>query len=155
MRFPVIVSLATVLGCQQDPLVPRVDEGPVTLTVSTSDSTIRIGEPDTITVTIANTLDVTARLNYETSCVVTVTIRNQGNQIVLGEDFDECIRVPTSLSIPAMSNVLRRFVWTGGTEFAPPDTPVKLPPGPYFISASINAINYTTYSAAVRVELSQ
>ncbi|MGQ0767104.1 MAG: hypothetical protein ACT4OZ_15760 [Gemmatimonadota bacterium] len=155
MRFLIIASLAAILACQQEPLVPRVEEGPVTLTVSTADSTVRIGQPDTITVTIANSLDVTARLTYETNCVLTVTIRNQRNQVVLGEDFDECIRVPTTLSIPAMSSIVRRFVWTGGSEFVPPDTPAKLPPGPYFISASINAVNYTTYSAAIRVDLSR
>jgi hypothetical protein len=155
-RMLLLTGTVVATACNQDPVVPTYDPGPVSITVIASDTTLTAGDADTIKVVITNNLEVLVRLNYSSNCTLGVTIRNVTNQVVLSQDQDpeDCIRVPTTLTIPALGSVTRTFIWTGGSEFSPPDTPTKLPAGPYFITASISALNYTMFSPSARVVLS-
>ncbi len=64
-----------------------------------------------------------------------------------------CVTKLDSLDVPAMGNVVRRFIWTGTTDFTPPGSATPLPAGSYYVSAAISALNYSTVAPAVIVEL--
>ena len=57
-------------------------------------------------------------------------------------------------TFPANGVITRKFVWTGRTDFIPTSaTTTPLPAGTYYVSAAINALNYSTIAPAVKVDL--
>ncbi len=142
------------LGCSQSPVVPKIGEQPIALSMAFSTTTLQLGRPDTITVTVSNSFDQTARLLFDTDCQVLVTIRSLAGTIVVPPNgVRNCSPIASSLDLPAMGSVTRRFIWTGTADFTPPGSSTALPAGSYFVSAAINATNYSTIAPAVRVEL--
>jgi hypothetical protein len=142
------------LACNQEPFVPIFDPGPVSIVVTVSDTTLASGDRDTITVVVTNNLDAIVRLSYGSNCTLNLTIRNATNRVVLAQDPNACIRVPQVITIAPLGSFTRTFVWTGGEELFPPDSPTRLPSGPYFVTASIDAENYSAFSPSVRIDLS-
>lgn len=141
-------------GCSQEPTIPKIEEEPVTLSMAFSATTFRQGKPDTISVTATSTLTDAATIQFASDCQIVVTIRNQGGTAVVPPNGKPtCIPVTTNLVIPAKGSVTQRFVWSGGDNFTPPGSSTLLPPGTYFVSAAINALNYSTVAPAVKVEL--
>lgn len=153
-RLVVVALAALTLGCQQEPTVPRIGTPIIALTMSFRTTSFQVGRPDTITVTATSSFDQAARLLFNTDCQILLTIRNvAGDAVVPPNGRHTCLQLATSLVIPANGTVTRRFVWAGRTEFIPPGSSVALPAGSYFVSASLNATNYSTFAPAVRVEL--
>jgi hypothetical protein len=151
--FMIAVLAALQLGCQQEPTIPKIVPGPVTLSIAASTSTLTVGNPDTIRVIASNSLQQTAVLDFESTCTIVLTIRNEAGAAVISQSPLGCIRVPTRVSIPARGSITRTFVWTGGYELAPPDTPNKVPPGAYYASASLSARNYSTFVPAIKIDV--
>jgi hypothetical protein len=141
------------VGCQQEPTIPKLTPGPVILTIAASRTTFTVGSPDTILVTATNTLTQGVRLDFESTCTIVLTIRNQAGAVVVTQPPSTCIRVPTTVLIPARGAITRTFVWTGGFDVDPPDTPAKVPPGTYYASASMVARNYSTFVPAIKIDV--
>lgn len=150
-----LAATALVAGsCSQDPVVPKVGEQPIALAVALSSQTMRLGTPDTIRVTATNTLNERVVLTFATSCQITVTIRNaSGDAVIPPNGRHGCVPVTSNLSISALASVTFTFVWDGRTEFLPTSSTVRVPPGSYFVSAAIDATNYSTIAPAIRVEV--
>ena len=144
----------SIAGCTQDPSVPRLGNDPVTLTLRLSTQTLQVGTPDTISVTVTNTLDQGVRLEFAGLCQVFVTVRNAAGDVVTPRDGrPECLPVPTTLNLAAGGTQVFTVIWTGGFRFAPPDTPEKVPAGAYFVSADLVASGYSTFAPSFRVDV--
>lgn len=149
-------ALGTVAAaCGQSPTVPKRQEPPITLTTTLSTTTLQRGKSDTITTTITNSFTRTARLRFNSDCQILVTIRSiTGSTVVPPNGVRNCISRLDSLDVPPSGSVSRKFIWTGTTSITPPGGPsTPLADGPYLISSAINGTNYTTVSAAVKVDL--
>ena len=148
-------ALAPLLwGCSQDPTIPKVEEEPITLSLAFSSATFRQGKADTIGVTAQSVLDYDATLQFATDCQILVTIRSaSGSAVVPPNGQASCLPITSKLVIPAGGSVTQRFVWTGTDNFTPPGSSAVLPPGTYYVSAAIKALNYSTVAPAVKVEL--
>lgn len=142
-------------ACTQSPTVPKRQEPPITLTMTLSAATLERGKADTITTTITNTFTQTARLRFNSECQILVTIRTiAGTTVVPPNGVPTCISRIDSLDVPPSGSVTRRFIWTGTASVTPPGgSSTPLPDGSYLVTSSINGTNYTTVSAAVRVDL--
>ncbi|MEP7347110.1 MAG: BsuPI-related putative proteinase inhibitor [Gemmatimonadaceae bacterium] len=150
----VAASVASV-ACQQTPVVPVIEAPPVELRVTISDSVLFLGEVDTINVIIKNTLTVVARLAFPTQCQDRVFIKNLAGAIVLPATGDYvCAPVTSQLSIPPGDSIVRTYYWTGGQSLSPPDPSTKLPPGRYFVSATLQASNYSVSAFPFAIRLS-
>lgn len=149
------LALAPVIaGCTQEPTIPKIEEEPITLSMAFSTTTFRQGTPDTISVTATSKLTTSATIQFASDCQIVVTIRNQsGTPVVPPNGNPTCIPLATNLVIPAEGSVTQRFIWTGADTFTPPGSTTMLPPGTYFVSSSISALNYSTVAPAVKVEL--
>lgn len=153
-RLLIVALAAAALSCAQSPTVPKTGDQPITLSLALSATELTLGTPDTITVTATNTFTQTATLLFNSDCQILVTIRSlSGAVVVPPNNVRTCSSLGTSLDIPASSSIVRRFVWTGATDLTPPGSATALPAGSYFVSAAINAANYSTFAPAVRVEL--
>lgn len=154
MRRLVLAVLPLVLACQQDLQVPRVGENPVSLELQLSTLTLARGATDTIRATVVNNLDQGIRLSFGNVCQVYVTIRNQAGDVVTPRDGrPQCLPVQSQLTLPAGGRQVYTTLWTGGFDFPPQDTPAKVPPGSYFVSAELIAIGYSTLAPAFKVEV--
>lgn len=164
MRSPRLVAAlasfatlaAAAASCTQDPTVPKLADEPITLSMAFTSTTLQLGTPDTITVTATSLLERPARLYFDSDCQIVLTIRSLAGAVVVPpNNVRTCNERLDSLDIPAAGIVTRRFVWTGTNTVTPPGgASTPLPAGSYFVSSSINALNYTTVAPAVRVELS-
>lgn len=153
VRFLPIVALAT-LSCQQDPTVPKIGTDPVSITLSVSTQTLRLGDPDTIKVVVTNNVDAEVRLLFPTTCQVFITIRSQAGDIVTPRDGRPgCLNAVSQLRIPLGGSATFTTIWTGGYDFRPPDTSAKVPPGSYFVSAALIASGYSTVAPAFKVDV--
>ena len=156
LRPLLFLCSAGIQGCVQDPTVPKVEtEPPVALTVSVSDSVYVLGGgPDTITVTLVNTLNQTIELDFPTLCQIQLFIRDASNDIVLPKGGSYiCGPVPTTLTMAANTSQNDKFVWTGGQGFTAPDADTKVPVGTYFVWAEIRASNYSTVAFPVKIRV--
>ncbi|MEO6443985.1 MAG: hypothetical protein ABIZ91_03320 [Gemmatimonadaceae bacterium] len=145
---------ASVAACVQEPVIPKIDTPPIALSLFFSTKTFTLGKSDTISVTATNNFETAATIRFPSDCQIVVTIRSQaGAAVVPPGGMPSCINLATTLTIPAGGAVVRRFIWNGATDFLPPGSATPLPPGAYFISAAINASNYSTVAPAVRVDL--
>jgi hypothetical protein len=153
-RLLVVALAGLALGCQQEPTVPTLGAEPIRLALSFNTTTFRLGRPDTITVTATSFLPDPARLFFNTDCQIVVTIRTTaGVAVVPPNGTHTCVPVATVLDFAPEGSVVRKFIWSGTSEFIPPGSIAPLPAGSYFVSATINATNYSTFAPAVRVEL--
>lgn len=142
------------MGCVQDPVIPKIGDDPIVLTMAFSTTTFRPGKPDTISVTATSTFTEAVALLFNTDCQILVTIRSAtGAPVVPPNGQPTCTPVASQLRIPAEGSVTQRFVWTGVDRFLPTGSTTQLPAGTYFVSAAINATNYSTVAPAVKVEL--
>jgi len=150
-----LVAPLALVGCVQEPTVPKVGEQLITLSLSFNTLTFRVGRPDTITVTATSILATPATIGFNSDCQIVVTIRSQaGAAVVPPNGRPLCILRQTILTVPAEGSVVQKFVWNGSDQLTPPGgSSNMLPPGTYFVSAAINGINYSTLAAAVRVTL--
>jgi hypothetical protein len=147
-------SAAWTAGCVQDPVIPKVGDDPILLSISLSTTTFRQGKPDTIRVTATNSFPEPVVLVYTNDCQILVTIRSaSGVPVVPPNGQPTCIPLASQLRIPAEGSVTQRFVWTGLDRLLPTGSTTFLPPGTYFISAAIRATNYSTTAPAFKVEL--
>ena len=152
LRAITIAGLA--LGCQQSPTVPKSASQPVTLTMAFSTKTFRRGKPDTISVIATSTLATPATIFFDTTCQILVTIRSAaGAAVVPPNGIPSCFPPGTTMVLPAKGTVTQTFVWSGTDRFLPAGSSVVLPAGTYYISAAINAANYSTVAPAVKVDL--
>ncbi len=151
-----LAFLAALPGCVQELDVPKVELDPVSLELSVSTQTLTLGRPDTIRVAVVNNLEQAVRLTFGNLCQVYVTIRNREGTIVAPRDGrPACLPVQSQLAIPIGGRQVFTTIWTGGFDFAPPDTPAKVPPGTYFVSAELIARGYSTFAPAFRVDVTQ
>ena len=156
LRPLLCVFAAGYQACVQDPTVPKVEtEPPVALTVTVSDSVyVMGGTPDTITVTLVNTLDQTIELDFPTLCQIQLFIRDASNRIVLPKGGSYiCGPVPTTLTMAANTSQNDKFEWTGGQGFTAPDSDTKVPAGTYYVWAEIHASNYNTVAFPVKIRV--
>ncbi|MGQ0646569.1 MAG: hypothetical protein ACT4P7_03300 [Gemmatimonadaceae bacterium] len=147
------VLLAT-SGCIQEPSVPKVGLDPVSISLTVSTQTLRPGIPDTIRVTVQNNLEQPVRISFDNLCQVFVTIRNQAGDVVTPRNGrPQCLPVQSQLTLVSLGRQVFTTVWTGGFDFAPPDTQAKVPPGAYFVSAELRALGYSTLAPAFKVDV--
>jgi hypothetical protein len=152
-RFVPVLALAT-LACQQEPTVPKIGQDPVSITLSVSTQTMRVGDPDTITVVVTNNYGAEVQLFFPTICQVFITIRSQDGAIVAPRDGRPgCLAAPSRMRLPLGGSLTFTSIWTGGYDFNPPDTPAKVPPGSYFVSAALVASGYSTVAPAFKVDV--
>lgn len=145
---------AGLAGCVQDPTVPKLAVPPIALAMTFSTKIFRLGKADTIRVTAINSFSQSATILFSTSCQIVLTIRNAaGDPVVPPGGKPLCVNVVSRLSIASGDSVIRRFVWNGATNFMPPGSVTPLPPGTYFVSASMSGTNYSTFAPAVKVDL--
>jgi hypothetical protein len=155
-RRLVLALLGALPACVQELDVPKVELDPVSLELSVSTQTLTLGRPDTIRVAVVNNLEQPVRLTFGNVCQVYVTIRNRAGDIVAPRDGRPgCLPVQSQLAIPIGGRQVFTTVWTGGFDFAPPDTPTKVPPGAYFVSAELIARGYSTLAPAFKVDVTQ
>lgn len=153
-RRSLILTAMIFLGCQSDPVVPKVQQDPVSIQMTVSTQSLKIGDPDTIRVTIRNNLTQAVRLIFDSSCQVFVTIRSQAGDVVTPRDGrPSCLPVQTQLILQPNGTSVVTSIWTGGYDFKPPDTQEKVPAGAYFVSAQLIALGYTTLAPAYRVDV--
>ena len=145
------------LGCVQDPVIPTIGEEPIVLSLGFSTKTFRVGKADTISVIATSALTTAALVAYGTDCRFQVTIRSAAGQVVLppnGQRACTSLAVPVVDTFPPNGVITRKFVWTGRSDFVPSGASTTvLPPGTYYVSATINALNYSTVAPAVKVDL--
>lgn len=155
LRTAVLAALASFgWGCVQDPVIPKARVDPIVLSIAVSTTTFRQGKPDTIRVTATSSFTQPVVLLFNNDCQILVTIRSAaGLPVVPPNGQPTCIPVVSQLRIPAEGSVTQQFVWTGLDRFLPTGSTTLLPPGTYFISAAINATNYSTFAPALKVEL--
>lgn len=147
------LASAALLSCVQEPTVPRLDDR-ITVTLAVSRTTMRVGEPDTLRVTVANNLEQNVILSFSNVCRVYFTVRNQAGDIVAPRDGRaQCVPQRSTLSIPVNGRQVFTSIWTGGFDFVPLDTPAKVPPGTYFVSAQLVADGFTQIAPAFKVEV--
>lgn len=141
-------------GCVQDPAVPRLNN-PVTLTLSLSTLTLKLGQPDTLRATLENTLTEIVGLSFSNVCRVYFTVRNQAGDVVAPRDGRaQCVQQRSTLTIPPGGRVVFSAIWRGGFDFIPLDTPGQtVPPGSYFVSAQFIADGYSVTAPAFKVEV--
>ena len=140
------------LSCVQDPTVPKIGVDPVTITLSVSTQTLKLGAADTIRVVITNGLTSAVRLTFPSSCQVFVTIRSLAGDVVTPRDGrPQCLPVSSQLTLPVNGTQTFTTIWTGGFDFRPPDTTAKVPLGEYFVSAQLIANGYSTVAPAFKV----
>lgn len=157
-RFLAIAAFAGLtLGCAQDPFIPKVGDEPIVLTLGFSTKTFKLGKPDTISVIATSALTTAALVAYGTDCKFEVTIRSAEGRVVVPPNNQRlCVPLTTAAidTFPANGVITRKFVWTGRTDFIPTAAATTpLPAGTYYISAAINALNYSTIAPAVKVDL--
>lgn len=154
---PLLVALLAALpGCVQELDVPKIGLDPVSLELSVSKQTLVLGAPDTIRVAVVNNLDTPVRLTFGNVCQIYITIRNRSGDIVTPRDGrPACLPVQSQLTLPIGGRQVFTSVWTGGFDFSPPDTPAKVPPGAYFVSAELIARGYSTFAPAYKVDVTQ
>lgn len=141
-------------SCVQDPQVPKIGEDPISITLSLSSLSIRVGQPDTLRVVVANKLPEAVRLTFSNVCQVYFTIRDQAGGVVTPRDGRaQCVPQRGSLSLPVGGTRMYIAIWTGGFDFVPLDTPAKVPPGTYFVSAQLIADGYSALAPAFRVQV--
>ena len=148
---PAAVLLA---ACIQEPTIPTVAEAPIALTMAFSTKAFRVGKADTISVTATSTFTAPARLLFATDCQIQLTIRSaRGAAVVPPGGRPTCSGAASALLIPAKGTVTQRFVWTGLDQVLPTASTTTVAPGTYYVSAAINATNYSTVAPAVKVDL--
>jgi len=136
--------------------VPRIGDLPVTISLRLSTLTLKAGDPDTIRVTVTNTLDQSVRLTFTGQCQVFVTVRDSDGDVVTPRDGrPECLPVPTALTLVAGGTQDYVYIWTGGYKFDPPDTPEKVPVGAYYVSADLVASGYSVVAPPFKVDIVQ
>jgi len=112
------------------------------------------GTPDTITVTLVNTLNQTIELDFPTLCQIQIFIRDATNHVVVPKGGSYiCGPVPTTLTMAANTLQKDEFEWTGGQGFTAPDSDTKVPAGNYFVWAEIRASNYSTVAFPVKIRV--
>jgi hypothetical protein len=154
-RFVLAALASASVGCQQNPEVPTFSQPPVQLTMSLSTTALAIGRNDTIRVTAMNNLDQGVQLQFRTSCQIEVVIRNmQGTRVVPPVNRPVCLPLTSTLTWPANGSITQTFVWTGGLDYLPSDTQQKVPDGTYFVSATMDALGYSTFSPAIKMTVS-
>lgn len=154
-RLSLLALLATI-GCQQDPAVPKVTEDPVSITLTVSTRTLKVGQPDTLKVVVKNNLTGAVRIFFSTTCMVFFTVRAQDGTVVSPRDGrPECLPVPSQMNLAQGGTQTFTTIWTGGFAFNPPDTQAKVAPGSYFISAALVASGYLTEAPAYKVDVTQ
>lgn len=157
MRRRTSLLLATVVaGCIQDPSVPKIGTDPVSISLTVSSQTLRVGAADTIRVTVKNNLTQAVRITFDNVCQVYVTIRDVAGDVVTPRDGrPDCLPIQSQLNLAAAATRVYTSVWTGGFDFSPPDTQAKVPPGTYFVSAQLIALGYSTLAPAYRIDVVQ
>ncbi len=147
-------STAWTAACVQDPVIPKASVDPIVLSISLSTTTFRQGKADTIRVTATSSFTQPVVLVYENDCQILVTIRSAaGTPVVPPNGQPTCVPLPSQLRIPAEGSVTQSFVWTGLDRLLPTASTTLLPTGTYYISAAIDAANYSTFAPALKVEL--
>jgi hypothetical protein len=141
-------------GCAQDPVFPKLAEEPITLSMTASSRSFKAGTPDTLRVTITNTLAEVARLRYNSSCQLELFVRDsKGNVVIPSGGKSQCLPIVSTLDIPAKGSIVRMFIWNGGTAFLPTVTSDRVPAGSYYLSPEINALNYSTVLPALKIDV--
>ncbi|MEO7965980.1 MAG: hypothetical protein ABIT38_18875 [Gemmatimonadaceae bacterium] len=143
-------------GCKQEPTIPKLADEPVKLSISASTRSFKIGTPDTLRVTITNSLEVDAALVYDNNCLLELFVRDSKGAVVIpAGGKSKCLPINSTLDIPAGGSVVRTFIWNGGTALLPTVTTDHVPAGSYFVSARINALNYSTVLPALKIEVTE
>ncbi len=151
--LPLLVPFLLV-ACVEELEVPTIGLDEVSLELSLSTQTLKLGAVDTIRVRVVNNLDIPVRLTFPTTCQVVVTVRNRAGNVVTPRDGrPQCLPVQSQLTLPIGGSQVFTTLWSGGFDFAPPDTPDKVPPGTYFVYAEMVARGYSTLAPAFSVEV--
>jgi hypothetical protein len=151
-----VIASVLLAACVQGPTVPKLGGGAIELKVRASLASLGPGESDSIVVTATNSLTEIARIRFrvDVPCQILVYIRDQSGRTVLPAGGQHsCVPVPSLLTIPANGSVDRVFIWKGGSAFEPPGSPTRLPPGDYFVSASMDADGFSVPGFAITVTL--
>lgn len=153
-RWTPFLALLIAGACQQDPTIPR-HRDEILLRLTVRKTTIRIGEPDTITVTATNNFGEGISIRFPNACQVFVYIRDPRGRIVTPGRGWTCLPVVTTLTLAKDESKSFQFVWTGLSEFAGGLQPESLAPGEYFATATLQAGDFAVHAPPVRVILLQ
>lgn len=153
-RWTPFLSLLVAAACHQDPTIPR-QRDEILLRLTVRKTTIRIGEPDTITVTATNNFGEGISIRFPNACQVFVYIRDPRGRIVTPGRGWTCLPVVTTLTLAKDESKSFQFVWTGLSEFAGGLQPESLAPGEYFATATLQAGDFAVHAPPVRVILLQ
>lgn len=153
-RWTPFLALLIAGACQQDPTIPRLRDE-ILLRLTVRKATIRVGEPDTITVTATNNFGDGISIRFPNACQVFVYIRDPRGRIVTPGRGWTCLPVVTTLTLAKDESKSFQFVWTGLSEFAGGLQPESLAPGEYFATATLQAGDFAVHAPPVRVTLLQ
>lgn len=151
------LASALSLACVQEPTVPKVGQDPVSISLTVSSQSLKIGQPDTFKVVVRNNLASGVRLFFRTQCQVLFTVRAlDGSVVTPRQGRPECIAATSQLGLAPGASQTFTTVWRGGFRFAPNDsTGERVPSGAYFASATLDAIGYTVVAPAFKISLTQ
>ena len=153
-RWISLLVLLCATACQQDPAVPR-QRDEILLRLTVRKTTIRVGEPDTITVTATNNFTEAVSIRFPNACQIFAYIRDPRGRIVTPGRGWTCLPVVTTLNLAKDESKSFQFVWAGLSEFVGGLQPESLAPGEYFATATLQAGDFAVHSPPVRVILLQ
>jgi hypothetical protein len=151
-RLLVGLIILSAASCSQDPAVPRLRDE-VLLRLTVSKSTIRAGEPVTLTVTAINNFGQQVRIDFPNACQVFAFIRDSRGRIVTPGRGWTCLPGRSTLVLAVNESRTYSFVWTGLSEFDGGAEPGALPAGDYFATATLEAGDFAVHAAPVRIIL--
>ena len=148
------VGVFALAACTSETVAPTSQDGiSLALTVTTPD--LRLGQHDTITVTITNTNSHAVTLNFANGCQILPYVRDaHGVNVLPGDGGWACTAQVSQLVLAGGERHSETFVWSGSTEFVSELLLRPLPPGQYFVSATLTAVemSLTAQPASVRLD---
>jgi hypothetical protein len=142
-RLASTLALLACAACVEEAALEPFPEQIIPATILASDADLAPGESTTLTVTLTNTLDQTLRLNFPTQCQALVFIRNSTGRVMTPQNGTyECATVPSTFAIDVGKTKTFNTEWSGGIEFGPSGTSLRVPPGSYYASAELRADGY-------------
>jgi hypothetical protein len=126
----------------------------LSLRVAVTSTDIQAGQPDTITVTLANANPYPVTLRFASGCHVLPYIRDARGAIVLPDGGGWlCSAMLTQLTLAAGQQEVDTYIWAGSTVFASEMPTRSLPAGVYRISAAMSAREVQLLASPVAVRL--
>ena len=151
--FTMSLVLAAV-GCHQEAVLAPNAASRLGLSVAVSASSVMAGQPDTITITLANSAPDAVTLHFGSGCQILPYIADAHGTLVLpGGGGWMCTAALSQRTLAPHQTQTLRFVWTGSTTFASEMPLLPLPSGLYYVFATLEANEARLTTTHVPVQL--